>query len=143
MMYFPEATPTSRDLPPRIFKSDHTAERPPGPESGPATPTGFLDPGELQEADAPSLTSWLGVDGSEKNLDMSFLFSSFYGRGCGTRMFPGWELHWSCSCGPTPQPWPRRILNDWARPGIKPASSRTPCWVLNPEPQQELWTRCF
>ena len=88
-----------------------------------------------------------------------FFFLSFYGCTCGIRKFLGEGSIRSCGCQPIPQPWQHQIwgtsvtfaaacsnarsLTHWARPGIKPASSQTLCWVLNPLSHNENSLRQF
>ena len=93
------------------------------------------------------------------------LFLLFFWGGsctCGLWKFPGQGWNQSYSCWPTPQPQPHRIwamsvtyttvhnnagfLIHWARPGIKPASSRILVRFISTVPQQELlppWSLLF
>ena len=73
---------------------------------------------------------------------------SFYCHTCGIWKFPGQASNQSCSCQPMSQPQQHQIqatsatyatacdntgsLTHSVRPEIKPSSSLTPCWVLNP-----------
>ena len=76
------------------------------------------------------------------------LFSfSFYSPTCGIWKFPSKVSNRSCRCRPVSQPWQHQIwgslvtcaivygnpksLTHWVRPGIKPSSLQTLCWVLN------------
>ena len=76
-----------------------------------------------------------------------FFFSPFYSHTCGRGQARGQGLNGSCTCRPPPQTKQHLIrvtfatyttacgnagsLAHWARPGIKPKSSWTLCWVLN------------
>ena len=77
-----------------------------------------------------------------------FFFFFFLGLNLWQMKFLGWGSNQSCSSRPIPQPqqhWIRSLsatyttacsdagsLTHWARPGIKPTSSWTLCWVRNP-----------
>ena len=113
--------------------------------------------GLVVEGSALSLL-WHGFDSWPINFCMTqaqpkmkvlvFFFLSFYSHTCGIWKFLGQVLNWDCRCWPTPQSWGHQIrassvtctaacvnagsLTPWGRPGIKPASSKRQCWVLNP-----------
>ena len=76
-----------------------------------------------------------------------FVFFSFYSHIQGIWKFPGQGLNWSCTYRLTSQlqkHWIQaatcsndRSLTHWSRPGIKPSSSWTLCWVLTPRSHDE------
>ena len=93
-----------------------------------------------------------------------FFFFPFYGWIHSIWKFPGEGSSWSCSCQPTPQPQQCQVraatatyaavcsnirsLIHWARPGIKPVSSRIlvgslTCWATRGTPTFYLKKKIF